>query len=153
MSASSAVSATAETSIRSAPNRRVSALRSVSSAKSRIDEEVYFNACRHRGAQLGCGRGSFRGGQIACPWHGWRWKLDGANSYVDADSSSSYATDPAGHGWQSSAFIGNHTIGFEDARGGAEPARETGIVHCREKFQERETGRGALRVPSRAGAS
>ena len=21
-------------------------------------------------------------GQIACPFHGWRWNLDGSNSYV-----------------------------------------------------------------------
>jgi phenylpropionate dioxygenase-like ring-hydroxylating dioxygenase large terminal subunit len=44
--------------------------------------KAYFNACRHRGVQLGCGSGTFRAGQIVCPFHGWRWNLDGSNSYV-----------------------------------------------------------------------
>ncbi len=43
---------------------------------------AYQNACRHRGTQLAMGSGSFRGGQIACPFHGWRWNLDGTNSFV-----------------------------------------------------------------------
>jgi Rieske 2Fe-2S family protein len=37
---------------------------------------AYYNACRHRGTRLakGCGRiGSF-----ICPFHGWRWNLDGS---------------------------------------------------------------------------
>src|SRR5580704_3451526 len=51
----------------------------------RLDHETiraYSNACRHRGTQLAQGSGSFRGGQIACPFHGWRWNLDGINSFV-----------------------------------------------------------------------
>lgn len=46
--------------------------------------KAYFNACRHRGVQLGCGSGTFRAGQIACPFHGCRWNLEGENSYVYA---------------------------------------------------------------------
>lgn len=45
---------------------------------------AYFNACRHRATALGTGSGSFHGGQIVCPYHGWRWNLDGSNSYVYA---------------------------------------------------------------------
>ncbi|HEY1828170.1 MAG TPA: aromatic ring-hydroxylating dioxygenase subunit alpha [Acidimicrobiales bacterium] len=51
----------------------------------RLDQDTiraYSNACRHRGTQLAVGSGSFRGGQIACPFHGWRWNLDGTNSFV-----------------------------------------------------------------------
>jgi phenylpropionate dioxygenase-like ring-hydroxylating dioxygenase large terminal subunit len=51
----------------------------------RVDQDTiraYHNACRHRGTELAKGSGTFRGGQIACPFHGWRWNLDGSNSYV-----------------------------------------------------------------------
>ena len=36
----------------------------------------YHNACRHRGTRLAEGRG--RIGSIICPFHGWRWNLDGS---------------------------------------------------------------------------
>jgi glycine betaine catabolism A len=36
---------------------------------------AYHNACRHRGTRLASGRG--RVGSIICPFHGWRWNLDG----------------------------------------------------------------------------
>src|SRR5579872_3658396 len=39
----------------------------------RLDHDsirAYHNVCRHRGTQLAVGNGSFRGGQIACPFHG-----------------------------------------------------------------------------------
>jgi phenylpropionate dioxygenase-like ring-hydroxylating dioxygenase large terminal subunit len=42
----------------------------------------FYNACRHRGTALACGSGSYRAGQVVCPFHGWRWNLDGSNSYV-----------------------------------------------------------------------
>lgn len=51
----------------------------------RLDHETiraYQNACRHRGTELAKGSGSFGDGQIACPFHGWRWNLDGSNSFV-----------------------------------------------------------------------
>ena len=37
---------------------------------------AYHNACRHRGTRLAEGRG--RVGSIICPFHGWRWNLDGS---------------------------------------------------------------------------
>ena len=43
---------------------------------------AYFNACRHRATELAKGSGSFADGIIACPFHGWRWDLDGQNSDV-----------------------------------------------------------------------
>ena len=51
----------------------------------RVDEETvkgYLNACRHRATELAKGTGTFPRGQIICPFHGWRWNLDGSNSFV-----------------------------------------------------------------------
>ncbi|HTV02460.1 MAG TPA: Rieske (2Fe-2S) protein, partial [Luteitalea sp.] len=42
----------------------------------------FYNACRHRGTALACGTGTHRNGQVVCPFHGWRWNLDGTNSFV-----------------------------------------------------------------------
>lgn len=38
---------------------------------------AYYNTCRHRGMRLGAGCGHFAGGVIRCPYHGWRYALDG----------------------------------------------------------------------------
>lgn len=54
----------------------------------RLDDteiRAYQNVCRHRGTQLAVGSGTFAAGQIACPFHGWRWNLDGSNSFVYGD--------------------------------------------------------------------
>ncbi len=63
----------------------------------RTDTETvhgYLNACRHRATELAKGSGSFPRGQIICPFHGWRWNLDGTNSFVYGD----HSFDPrAGH--------------------------------------------------------
>jgi phenylpropionate dioxygenase-like ring-hydroxylating dioxygenase large terminal subunit len=37
---------------------------------------AFHNTCRHRGMRLGTGCGHF-GGEIRCPYHGWRYALDG----------------------------------------------------------------------------
>ena len=44
--------------------------------------KAFYNACRHRATELRKGSGRFAGGQIACPFHGWRWNLDGSSSFV-----------------------------------------------------------------------
>jgi phenylpropionate dioxygenase-like ring-hydroxylating dioxygenase large terminal subunit len=44
--------------------------------------KALHNACRHRATQLEKGAGKLRGGQLVCPFHGWRWNPDGSNSYV-----------------------------------------------------------------------
>jgi Rieske 2Fe-2S family protein len=41
---------------------------------------AYHNACRHRGTRLATGRG--RIGSFICPFHGWRWNLDGSTRLV-----------------------------------------------------------------------
>jgi nitrite reductase/ring-hydroxylating ferredoxin subunit len=46
----------------------------------RVDEssiKAYYNFCPHRGTALGSGCGHFEGDKIICPFHGWRWDLQG----------------------------------------------------------------------------
>lgn len=42
----------------------------------------FFNVCPHRATQLAKGAGAFPGGQITCPFHGWRWHSNGASSFI-----------------------------------------------------------------------
>jgi phenylpropionate dioxygenase-like ring-hydroxylating dioxygenase large terminal subunit len=51
----------------------------------RADEstvKAYHNVCPHRGTALGDGCGKFENAQILCPFHGWRWNLQGENQFV-----------------------------------------------------------------------
>jgi nitrite reductase/ring-hydroxylating ferredoxin subunit len=48
--------------------------------------KAFHNACRHRATELAKGSGRLPGRQLVCPFHGWRWNLDGSNSYVFMDS-------------------------------------------------------------------
>lgn len=41
---------------------------------------VVHNMCRHRGTRLARGRG--RAAKLMCPFHGWRWNLDGSIHFV-----------------------------------------------------------------------
>lgn len=41
---------------------------------------AFYNSCRHRGMKLVEGCGSRR--SFVCPFHGWCWGLDGANTFV-----------------------------------------------------------------------
>jgi phenylpropionate dioxygenase-like ring-hydroxylating dioxygenase large terminal subunit len=51
--------------------------------RSEGDEiRAFYNSCRHRGTRLAKGCGTLAGGQITCPFHGWRWNLDGACAFV-----------------------------------------------------------------------
>lgn len=47
--------------------------------------KAFFNVCLHRATALGSGTGEFMGGQIVCPYHGWRWSIDGTNTAVFAE--------------------------------------------------------------------
>jgi len=44
--------------------------------------KAFYNACRHRATELCKGSGRLAGRQIVCPFHGWRWNLDGSSSFV-----------------------------------------------------------------------
>jgi len=51
----------------------------------RIDEhtvKAYHNVCPHRATMLALGSGRFQLEQIVCPFHGWKWNLQGENTYV-----------------------------------------------------------------------
>jgi nitrite reductase/ring-hydroxylating ferredoxin subunit len=49
---------------------------SVAIVRTRDGLRAYQNACRHRGTRLCVGSG--RIGEFFCPFHGWRWHLDGS---------------------------------------------------------------------------
>lgn len=44
--------------------------------------KAFLNVCPHRATQLARGAGSFPGGQVTCPFHGWRWHTSGASSFI-----------------------------------------------------------------------
>lgn len=44
--------------------------------------KAFENACPHRATTLGTGRGSFAGKRIVCPFHGWRFDLDGRCTFL-----------------------------------------------------------------------
>ena len=45
--------------------------------------KAYHNVCPHRGTALSeGGAGHFKNCKIICPFHGWRWNLQGQNEYV-----------------------------------------------------------------------
>lgn len=44
--------------------------------------KAYHNVCPHRGTALGQGCGHFDEGRIKCPFHGWRWTLEGQIQFV-----------------------------------------------------------------------
>jgi phenylpropionate dioxygenase-like ring-hydroxylating dioxygenase large terminal subunit len=51
----------------------------------RVDDttiKAYHNVCPHRGTALGEGCGTFAHKHIICPFHGWRWNLEGQNEFV-----------------------------------------------------------------------
>lgn len=49
---------------------------------SEDEVKAYHNVCPHRGTALTEGAGTFDGGKIICPFHGWRWNPEGKNEYV-----------------------------------------------------------------------
>jgi len=44
--------------------------------------KAFQNACRHRGVKLAHGCGNAQVGGYQCPFHGWRWNMDGKNTFV-----------------------------------------------------------------------
>jgi nitrite reductase/ring-hydroxylating ferredoxin subunit len=57
------------------------------------DVRAFHNTCIHRGTRLASGCGRFRG-EIRCPFHGWRWDLDGNNTFM-LDAHEFPAEEPA----------------------------------------------------------
>jgi phenylpropionate dioxygenase-like ring-hydroxylating dioxygenase large terminal subunit len=44
--------------------------------------KAYHNACRHRGVKLANRAGNCTARGFSCPFHGWRWNMDGENTFV-----------------------------------------------------------------------
>jgi nitrite reductase/ring-hydroxylating ferredoxin subunit len=43
---------------------------------------AFHNACRHRGVRLAHEQGNCANHGFVCPFHGWRWNMDGKNTFV-----------------------------------------------------------------------
>ena len=56
--------------------------KSVVIVRTKSGVKAFHNACRHRGVQLAEGHGNCAGKGFICPFHGWRWNLDGKNTFV-----------------------------------------------------------------------
>lgn len=44
--------------------------------------KAFHNACRHRGVELASGHGNCKTQGFICPFHGWRWNMEGKNTFV-----------------------------------------------------------------------
>ena len=56
--------------------------KSVIVVRTRSGIKAFHNACRHRGVQLATGSGNCKSKGFICPFHGWRWNMDGENTFV-----------------------------------------------------------------------
>ena len=56
--------------------------KSVIIVRTRSGVKAFHNACRHRGVQIAKDHGNCRTKGFICPFHGWRWNIDGENSFV-----------------------------------------------------------------------
>ncbi|CAN7313464.1 aromatic ring-hydroxylating dioxygenase subunit alpha [Phenylobacterium sp. LjRoot219] len=56
--------------------------KSVIVVRTKDGVKAFHNACRHRGVQLAKGHGSCETQGFTCPFHGWRWNIEGKNTFV-----------------------------------------------------------------------
>jgi carnitine monooxygenase subunit len=56
--------------------------KSVIIVRTRTGIKAFHNACRHRGVRLATGPGNCKTTGFICPFHGWRYNMDGANTFV-----------------------------------------------------------------------
>jgi nitrite reductase/ring-hydroxylating ferredoxin subunit len=56
--------------------------RSVIVVRTADGVKAYHNACRHRGVKLANGMGNCAHKGFTCPFHGWKWDMDGQNTFV-----------------------------------------------------------------------
>jgi phenylpropionate dioxygenase-like ring-hydroxylating dioxygenase large terminal subunit len=56
--------------------------KSVLVVRTTLGIKAYHNACRHRGVRLASGHGNCAAKGFVCPFHGWRWNMDGENTFV-----------------------------------------------------------------------
>jgi carnitine monooxygenase subunit len=55
---------------------------SVIVVQSKSGVKAYHNACRHRGVKVAEGHGNCASGGFVCPFHGWRYNMDGENIFM-----------------------------------------------------------------------
>lgn len=58
--------------------------KSVIIVNSKTGVKAFHNACRHRGVRLASGSGNCKVKGFICPFHGWRWNMEGENTFVFA---------------------------------------------------------------------
>ncbi|WGM47522.1 Carnitine monooxygenase oxygenase subunit [Brevundimonas sp. NIBR10] len=56
--------------------------RSVIVVRTKNGVKAFHNACRHRGLTLVEGAGNCKTKGFVCPFHGWRWNMEGENTFV-----------------------------------------------------------------------
>ena len=56
--------------------------KSVIVVRTKSSVKAFHNACRHRGVRLATGPGNCKTTGFICPFHGWRYNMDGANTFV-----------------------------------------------------------------------
>ena len=56
--------------------------KSVVLVRTQSGVKAFHNVCRHRGVKLANGRGNCKTKGFICPFHGWRWNMDGDNTFV-----------------------------------------------------------------------
>jgi carnitine monooxygenase subunit len=56
--------------------------KSVLVVRTKDGVKAYHNVCRHRGVQLAEGHGNCEVQGFTCPFHGWRWNIEGKNTFV-----------------------------------------------------------------------
>lgn len=56
--------------------------KSVIVVRTREGVKAFHNACRHRGVPLVNGHGNCQAQGFICPFHGWRFNMDGENTFV-----------------------------------------------------------------------
>jgi phenylpropionate dioxygenase-like ring-hydroxylating dioxygenase large terminal subunit len=56
--------------------------KSVIIVRTKDGVKAFHNACRHRGVLLAEGHGNCKTQGFICPFHGWRWNMDGENTFV-----------------------------------------------------------------------
>lgn len=56
--------------------------KSVLVVRTKSGVKAFHNVCRHRGLQLASGRGNCEIQGFVCPFHGWRWNIDGVSTFV-----------------------------------------------------------------------
>ena len=56
--------------------------KSVIVVRTKSGVKAFHNTCRHRGVQLVSGPGNCKTKGFICPFHGWRWNMEGDNTFV-----------------------------------------------------------------------